>query len=147
VAKTRTTDAKPSLGRLLKRAEQAMLRAKNAALKPTGLTLAQYVALTELEREPGVTAATLARVSQVSPQAMMIVLKSMEEQGLIKRSTHPRHASVLEIHLTDVGRESLELGRKRVLPVEKRIFDAFSKKELNVFAELLSRFSSILETD
>ena len=27
-----------------------MLRAKNAALKPTGLTLAQYVALTELER-------------------------------------------------------------------------------------------------
>lgn len=147
MAKTRVTAATPSLGRLLKRAEQAMLRAKSVALKPTGLTLAQYVALTELEREPGITAATLARVSQVSPQAMMIVLKGMEEQGLIKRSTHPRHASVLEIHLTDVGRESLGLGRKKVLPVEKRIFDAFSKKELNVFAELLARFSSVLETD
>ena len=124
-----------------------MLRAKNAALKPTGLTLAQYVALTELEREPGITAAMLSRACQVSPQAMMIVLKSMEEQGLIKRSTHPRHASVLEIDLTDVGRESLGLGREKVLPVEKRIFDAFSKKELNVFADLLSRFSKVLETD
>jgi DNA-binding MarR family transcriptional regulator len=147
VRKTRPKSEQPSLGRLLKRAEQAMLRAKNAALKPTGLTLAQYVALTELEREPGIAAATLSRVCQVSPQAMMIVLKSMEEQGLIARSAHPLHASVLEIHITNVGREALELGREKVLPVEKRIFAAFSKKELSIFAELLFRFSSIFETD
>jgi hypothetical protein len=39
------------------------------------------------------------------------------------------------------------LGRKKVSPVEQQIFDAFSKKELTVFAELLSRFSRALETD
>jgi hypothetical protein len=49
------------LGRVLKRAEQALLRAKSAALKPAGLTLAQYVALTELDRQPGITGASLAR--------------------------------------------------------------------------------------
>src|SRR5258708_20915692 len=36
------------LGMLLKRAEQAMLQAKNAVLKPIGLTLPQYFPLAEL---------------------------------------------------------------------------------------------------
>ncbi|HTE93039.1 MAG TPA: hypothetical protein VK678_05975, partial [Bradyrhizobium sp.] len=50
-----------SLGKILKRAEQAMLKSKTAVLKPVGLTLAQYVALAELEQKQGITAATLAR--------------------------------------------------------------------------------------
>jgi DNA-binding MarR family transcriptional regulator len=64
----------PRLGRVLKRAEQTLLRAKSAALKPLGLTLAQYVALSELDLQPGITAAALARASLVTPQAMMVVL-------------------------------------------------------------------------
>jgi DNA-binding MarR family transcriptional regulator len=139
--------AQPRLGTLLKRAEQAMLRAKNGALKPVGLTLAQYVALTELERGPGVTAATLSRACQVSPQAMMIVLKAMEEQGLISRSSHPRHTNVLEIHVTEVGKDALHAGRKRLLPIERRVFQAFSSKEVDLFINLLSRLSQAFETE
>jgi DNA-binding MarR family transcriptional regulator len=75
---------------LVKRAEQAMIRAKSAALKFVGLTPAQYVALLELDQQPGITAATLARSCLVTPQAMMILLKTMEQQGLISRSPHIR---------------------------------------------------------
>jgi DNA-binding MarR family transcriptional regulator len=134
-----------SLGRLVKRAEQAMLRSKTAALKPVGLTLAQYVALAELELKPGITAATLARACFVSPQAMMILLKSMEQQGLIARRPHPRHANVLELHVTEVGREALHAGRTYVAPVEKRIFAAFSKQELEMFGVFLSRFVDAID--
>jgi DNA-binding MarR family transcriptional regulator len=70
------------LGIVLERAEQGMLRAKSAALKPAGLTLAQYVALAELDRQPGVTAATPARACLVTPQAMMVVLKAWRSRGL-----------------------------------------------------------------
>jgi len=52
-----------------------MVRAKSAALKPSGLTLAQYVAVVELDAQPGITGAALARASLVTPQAMMVVLK------------------------------------------------------------------------
>src|SRR5256885_990552 len=89
------------LGMLVKRAEQAMLRAKSNALKFVGLTPAQYVALHELDAQPGITAATLARLCLVSPQAIMTLLKSMEQQGLIARSFHPRHPNVLELHMSD----------------------------------------------
>src|SRR5713101_10162863 len=129
-----------SVGMLVKRAEQAMLKSKTAALKPVGLTLAQYVALAELEQKQGITAATLARACFVSPQAIMILLKSMEQQGLITRRPHPRHPNVLELHMTEVGREALHTAREQVDPIEQRVFGAFSPKDLGTFREFLSRF-------
>lgn len=130
---------------LVKRAEQAMIRAKSATLKTVGLTPAQYVALVELEQQPGVTAATLARACLVTPQAMMILLKTMEQQDLISRSSHPRHPNVLELHMTGVGCEALQAARKQVDPMERRVFDVFSAKELVLFRELLSRFIDAFE--
>jgi DNA-binding MarR family transcriptional regulator len=135
----------PRLGMLVKRAEQAMVRTKSVALKMVGLTPAQYVALVELEQQPGITAATLARTCLVTPQAMMILLKTMDQQGLITRSAHPRHPNVLELHMTDVGREALREGRARVDPIEQRVFKAFSAKDLAAFREFLSRFIEAFE--
>jgi DNA-binding MarR family transcriptional regulator len=109
-------------------------------LKSVGLTPSQYVALFELDRQPGITAATLARACLVTPQAMMILLKTMEQQGLITRSSHPRHPSVLELHMTEVGREALHGARERVDPIERRVFGAFSPKDQAAFREFLLRF-------
>jgi DNA-binding MarR family transcriptional regulator len=127
------------IGTVLKRAEQALLHTKAAALKAVGLTLAQYVALAELDRQPAVTGSALARACLVSPQAMMVVLKGLEEQGLISRSPHPRHANVLELRLTAPGREALHEAREQVAPIERRVLDAFSPTELKTLAELLNR--------
>jgi DNA-binding MarR family transcriptional regulator len=135
------------IGMVLKRAEQAMLRAKSAALRPVGLTLAHYVAIAELDRQPGITGATLARACLVTPQAMMVVLKSLEEQGLIVRSPHPRHSNVLELYITDAGREVLDAARHRVEPVERRLTDTFSPEELEVLDALLTRWTRALDGD
>jgi DNA-binding MarR family transcriptional regulator len=131
--------AEESLGKLLKRSEQTLLRAKSAAVKTVGLTLPQYVALAELAVRPGITGAELARACLVSPQAMMVLLKGMEEQGLVERTPHPRHQTVLEIHLTSVGREALSSARKRAEPVERRITKALSTGEIETLRALLRR--------
>jgi DNA-binding MarR family transcriptional regulator len=133
------SSAEESLGKLLKRSEQTLLRAKSAAVKAVGLTLPQYVALVELAERPAITGAELARACLVSPQAMMVVLKTMEEQGLIERSPHPRHQTVLEIHLTNVGREALGTAHKRAEPIERRIAAAFSSAEMAKLRALLRR--------
>jgi DNA-binding MarR family transcriptional regulator len=142
----RASSEQERLGMLVKRAEQAMVRAKSAALKSVGLTPSQYVALFELDQQSGITAATLARACLVTPQAMMILLKTMEQQGLITRSSHPRHLNVLELHITEVGREALYAARERVDPIERRVFGAFSPKDTTVFREFLSRFIEAFET-
>jgi DNA-binding MarR family transcriptional regulator len=143
---SRQSEAKAQgLGTLLKRAEQAMLRSKNAALKPIGLTLGQYVALSELEAQQGITAATLARACFVSPQAMMILLKTMEQQGLMARRAHPRHTNVLELNITEVGLEALHAARARMAPLEKKISSTFSDKELKSFRASLVKFIAATE--
>jgi DNA-binding MarR family transcriptional regulator len=142
---TQPSSEQERLGMLVKRAEQAMVRAKSAALKSVGLSLSQYVALFELDQQPGITAATLARACLVTPQAIMILLKTMEQQGLIERSSHPRHPNVLELHMSEVGRESLHAARERVEPIEQRVFGAFSAKETAAFREFLSRFIAAFE--
>jgi DNA-binding MarR family transcriptional regulator len=123
----------------LKRAEQSMLSAKSQALKPAGLTVAQYVALDALETDPGITAASLARACLVSPQAMMVVLKAMDEQGLIVRSPHARHPNVLELRLTEVGGEALQRGRELVAPIERRLNDAIPAGDAQILTALLER--------
>jgi DNA-binding MarR family transcriptional regulator len=128
------------LGMLVKRAEQAMIRAKNAALKTVGLTVSQYVALFTLYQRSGITAASLARACLVTPQAMMVLLKTMEQQGLITRTSHPRHPNVLELHVTEVGREALHTARERIDPIERRVLGVYSPKDLSAFREFLSRF-------
>lgn len=135
-----------SVGMVLKRADQSLLRAKSTAIKPSGLTLPQYVALAELDRHPGVTAAALARACLVTPQAMTVALTSMQEQGLIERSPHPRHHNVLEVRLTDVGRQALDAARRRAEPVEQRIAHEFSAEELISLRSMLVRFIEAVET-
>ncbi len=128
-----------SLGKVLKRAEQSLLRAKSGALKPAGLSLAQYVALAELDQHPGSTGSALARACLVTPQAMMMVLKALEEQGLIARTPHERHRNVLEVHLTGAGREALHVGREHAEPVEQRFLAAMSRTEQSTLRALLQR--------
>jgi len=135
-----------SLGKLLKRSEQTLLRAKSAAVKTVGLTLPQYVVLAELAERPGITSAELARGCLVSPQAMMVVLKSMEDQGLVERTRHPRHQTVLEIHLTSVGREALSEAHKQAGPIEQRIVKALSERELENLRALLQRCVEAVES-
>jgi DNA-binding MarR family transcriptional regulator len=131
--------AEESLGKLLKRSEQTLLRAKSSALKEIGLTLPQYVALAELNDHPGITAAELARACLVSPQAMMVALKGMQEQDLVERNPHPRHRTVLEIHVTAVGREALHAGRELVDPIEQRIAAAMTAQDAVTLRGLLGR--------
>jgi DNA-binding MarR family transcriptional regulator len=145
VGRQQRTSEQERLGMLVKRAEQAMVRIKSAALKSVGLTPSQYVALFELDRQPGITAATLARACLVTPQAMMILLKTMEQQGLITRSSHPRHPNVLELQMSEVGREAFHAARERIDPIERRVSAAFSPKETADFRELLSRFIEAFE--
>ena len=59
--------------------------------------------------------------------------------------SHPRHPSVLEPHMTEVGREALHSARERVDPIERRVFGVFAPKDMAAFREFLSRFIEAFE--
>ncbi|OKJ04234.1 MarR family transcriptional regulator [Streptomyces sp. CB01249] len=135
------------LGLDIKRAEQALMAAKSAALKDAELTVAQYAALLALSANPGISGAALARECLVTPQAMAGVLKHLEERGLIARSAHPYHQKMLETRLTDAGTETLRLADERAVRIERRIADALTPEERDTLRDLLARSVTAIRAD
>lgn len=136
--------AEERLGLAVKRAEQRLMAAKHVAVKTAGLTVPQYAALLVLAANPGISAAALARECLVTPQAMTVVLKNLLEHGLIERSPHQWHRTMLETHLTDAGREALRTADAAAVIIERRIADAFTPDERDSFRELLARFTQAI---
>ncbi|WP_458691234.1 MarR family winged helix-turn-helix transcriptional regulator [Nocardia tengchongensis] len=133
------------LGSYIKRAEQALMGAKNAALKPTGVTIPQYAALYVLSENPGISAAELARRCGVTPPTMNTVLTNLRDRGLIERTPHAWHRNVLETSLTDEGRKVMRAADKRAVPVERALAAEFSEAESAALMAMLERAATVLD--
>ncbi|RSS72221.1 MarR family winged helix-turn-helix transcriptional regulator [Streptomyces sp. WAC06614] len=133
------------IGSHVKRAEQALLAAKNAALKPAGVTVPQYAALLWLAQKPGISAAALARLCGVTPPTMNTVLKNLQERGWIERSPHEWHRNVLETRLTGEGRAVMEIADLAAVRVERALAAAFSEEEREQLVALLGRAAEVLD--
>ncbi|MCP3799449.1 MarR family transcriptional regulator [Allokutzneria sp. A3M-2-11 16] len=134
------------LGADIKRVEHELMGAKQAAVRPAGLTVAQYSALLVLAGQPGISAAELARRCRVTPQTMTTILRNLEAAELIMREPHELHRNVLETRLTDAGRQAFELADQRASAVERSLAAEFTERERDQLRALLGRCSKVLTT-
>ncbi|MGW5387700.1 MarR family winged helix-turn-helix transcriptional regulator [Nocardia sp. NPDC003963] len=138
--------AEERIGSYVKRAEQARIAAKSAALKPIGVTEAQYAALLFLGENPGISAAALARLCGVTPPTMNTVLTNLVDRGLIERTPHPWHRNMLETRLTDEGETVVDAADARAIAVERTVGDGFTDAERETLCRLLSRCAELFDT-
>ncbi|NUP63914.1 MAG: MarR family transcriptional regulator [Nonomuraea sp.] len=137
--------AEERLGLDIKRAEQTLIAAKQLAVRPAGLTVPQYAALYALAGNPGISGAALARACLVTPQAMTVVLKNLEERGLVERTAHPWHRNVLETRLTEPGRAALSAADERAIVIERAMADELTPAEQHTLRTLLTRCTQAIE--
>ncbi|MFF0544626.1 MarR family winged helix-turn-helix transcriptional regulator [Nocardia thailandica] len=133
------------LGSYIKRAEQALIAAKTAALKPFGLTVPQFSALLHLAENPGISAAALARLAGVTPPTMNTVLGNLQERGLVERTPHEWHKNVLETRLTEAGRALTDEADARAIAVERTLAAQFTDDEVAAIKDLLTRGADLLD--
>lgn len=131
----------------LKRAEQATQAAKTVLLKPFGLTPAGQNVLAVVNESPGITGAELARRVLVTPQTITSNVNRLQHQGLIQRSTHPVHRTLIELSLTDEGRRVFQAADAAVDSYDKRLRAALDRSELATLQELLARVRVAAEND
>lgn len=115
------------------------MSAKADALRPLGLTVAQYAALLTLGDNPGISGSGLARVCLVTPQAMAATLKTLQAKGLISRSLDDWNRSSRPAELTAAGRTLLRQADAVAGAVEQRIYDALTPAERQTLRALLHR--------
>lgn len=104
------------------RLDRALRREIDEAVRPHGLTIARYTALSVVARRAGLSNAQLARRSYITPQSMSQVIRALERDGLIEREPDPQHRKILRATLTPAGR--------RVLATCDRAVDALEREML-----------------
>lgn len=131
------------LGYLLYRAHNS-LRAEVTAtvLDPIGLAFPQYICLRILSKFPGRSNAELARDTNVSPQAMNMVLRGLEEKGLVARPANVASGRSLPASLTRKGEEVLDKTDSGVREAERRMLANLSSSQRADLKQILAAIGS-----
>jgi DNA-binding MarR family transcriptional regulator len=127
------------LGHMVKSLEQELSGAKDAALRPMGLTVPQYSALLVIADTPGISGAELARRCLVTPQTMTTVLGNLTVKGLIERRTVPGQGRAMETTITAAGKRLLTRADKKILEVEELLNGQLSKADQQSLRKLLEK--------
>jgi DNA-binding MarR family transcriptional regulator len=122
----------------VKRVELVVRSHLDDLLRPSGITVPQYTALTVLERHEGLSAAQLARDSFVTAQSMADMVQTLEQRGLIMRERNPRNRRELLIHLTDAGRLLLTRHADDVTALESRMVSKLSPQQVEQLRSALA---------
>ncbi|RIV34362.1 MarR family transcriptional regulator [Micromonospora radicis] len=123
----------------MRRADLALLAAKEPALRKVGVSGSLYAVLANLGVKPGLTGAELARLTGVTPQAIAPLVGKLIERGLIERRAHPRHANIQELHLTESGRRETARADRIMLHLDTHIRDSLGDQEYRQLRVLLDR--------
>jgi DNA-binding MarR family transcriptional regulator len=115
-------------------------------LRPWGITAAQLAVLAKLEREPGISGASLARACLVTPQTTQVLLRGIQKNGWIVRVRHPENERILLATLTPSGRRILAKSRSAVGEIYEQMLDGLAAKDARVLESLLSQCAANLES-
>ena len=125
------------LGWLIKRVQHGHHRALDKNLSHLGVSLVQWNALREIERNPGWSQHQLAEQTFNSDQAFGTLLTRLQAAGLINR--HPGSGRATVHKLTSKGQALLCDGEKIMFEVTNASFIRLTDDEREELARLLSK--------
>lgn len=134
----------PQVGYMLKQAQSLLRLRMEEALKPLGLTVSQYSCLHALRRDPGISAAALARSVFMTRQSMSAMLQQLLDRELVTRPDQPDSGRALPTVLTAAGDEALDAAQVLVDGVEQRMLARLSPTERVALAHGLAACVSSL---
>ena len=120
---------------LVKQAQHRQNRALEAALLPTGLSLVQWNAIVEIDRNPGASLHSLAECTFTSDQAFGMLAARLTRLGLVDRRSGLGRATIHE--LTRAGRASLEEGAALIARAATELFLNFDPEKRSRLERLL----------
>ena len=128
-----------SVGYLMRRVLNAVGQAMELQLEPSGLTNAQWVPLFKLLMGRASTVAALAGECHLDAGAMTRTLDRLETKGLCRRVRSLEDRRVVNIELTDAGREAAKDIPAALSRVQNAHLAGFSVAEFETLKGFLHR--------
>jgi DNA-binding MarR family transcriptional regulator len=140
------SEAERSVGYLVKRVQQGLRRRCDTALKPTGLSMAQYATLRALAEHPDASAAELARLCFVTRQSLQDMLAGLRAAGLVETADAPPRGRSRSLGLTRLGSRRLSAAHEAVFAAEAEMLQGISARDRQNVADVLARCANNLES-
>lgn len=135
----------PRVSYLVYRVERRLRTRLDRAFTPHGVTTTEYVTLSVLREQDGLSSAQLARLAFVTPQAMNLVISALERRQLVERRPDPGHGRVLRTSVTPSGRAILELCDHEMDLIEADMLGDLDPDALRAIRSALRGFARALE--
>jgi DNA-binding MarR family transcriptional regulator len=135
----------PRVAYLVYRVERRLRTRLDEATRAHGITTTEYVTLSVLRRRDGMSGAQLARWAFVTPQAMNVVISSLERRGLVRRRPDPAHRRVLRTSVTASGLALLERCDSSMDAIEADMLGDLAPEDVKRLRALLSDCAHALE--
>ena len=130
-----------SMGRLVGFAARAVTALTAELLAEHGLTVPQWIALTALWREDGLTVTALARYTKATVPAASRLVDRMVGQDLLERKARKSDRRVVEVWLTPKA-QSMRSLMGLYQDVNERVLEGFSETEAKRAAAYLERITA-----
>ncbi len=128
-----------SIGRLIADVSGRLLAAVDDEMTGLGITGAQWVILMRIATGCGSTAAELCRFSRYDTGSMTRMLDRLQEKGLIRRVRSDKDRRVVQLELTEAGRDLHTLLPPVAIKVLNAHLAGFKRNELEQFKGFLNR--------
>src|SRR5690606_11735840 len=120
------------VAKLLRRRFESVTRAHE-------LTLTQWRAMAQINRQPEISQAVLAAATDSDPMTMSGVLERLERRGLIERYPDPTDSRAKLARLTEDGTQLLTAASKISDELHALSLDGFTPQEREILMQGLSR--------
>lgn len=131
------------LGYLLSRVMNALrVEVTATVLDPLDVAFPQYLCMRVLAKFPGHSNADLARALDVSPQAMNMVVRGLQERELVTRPASVPSGRSLPAQLTREGEDLLKRTEAGVRAAESKLMTNLTSQEQYDFKRILAALGS-----
>jgi DNA-binding MarR family transcriptional regulator len=139
------SETEEAVGYLVKRVQQSLRRRCDSALRPTGLSMAQYAVLRALADHPDASASELSRLCFVTRQSLQDLLSALRSAGFVRDANRPPRGRARSLELTSAGSKRLAAAQTAVMNVESAMTDGVSPVARRQLAASLTRCAENLE--
>jgi DNA-binding MarR family transcriptional regulator len=134
------------VGYLLKRLmHQFRHQVEERLRRDCDMSLAHLVTLDQLQQEPGIAGARLARRLLVTAQTMTGLLRRLEQEGAIERRPDPQNRRADRWYLLPAGQARLTAARSAGAPVMTNMLGLLDTREIGELRGYLERCVEGLE--
>lgn len=135
-----------TLGMRLRGAYLTFHRRANAHFERSGVTADQFVVLTVLAEEEGLTQRDVMERVFSDPNTVGEMLRRLEARKLVQRKPHPRDRRARCVFLTAKGRAFQRRLHDDSQAFHRQFEDTFSAAERTVLSEMLGRIPAAMES-